>query len=127
LGWKRFLPWADPNLEIGPIPAGTPIALLGNLALISESRTLPDRVAHQVKLIEVVGKLVRELKTLPADATDEQARAMFADAVPPLMAISKCPDYVVNRGHYFGTDRFKEEPGLTDADKLALIEFLKTM
>jgi hypothetical protein len=34
---------------------------------------------------------------------------------------------VVNRGHYFGTDMFKEEPGLSDADKRALIEFLKTL
>jgi hypothetical protein len=33
---------------------------------------------------------------------------------------------VVNRGHYFGTDQFKEEPGLGDDDKRALIEFLKT-
>jgi hypothetical protein len=32
----------------------------------------------------------------------------------------------VNRGHYFGTDMFKEEPGLSDQDKWALIEFLKT-
>ena len=33
---------------------------------------------------------------------------------------------MVNRGHYFGTDAFKEEPGLSDEDKRALIEFLKT-
>jgi hypothetical protein len=33
---------------------------------------------------------------------------------------------VVNRGHYFGTDLFKEEPGLSDEDKRALIEFIKT-
>jgi hypothetical protein len=47
--------------------------------------------------------------------------------VDPLIAVSKCPDYVVNRGHYFGTDYFKEEPGLGEGDKRALIEFLKTM
>jgi len=33
---------------------------------------------------------------------------------------------VVNRGHYFGTSYFKEEPGLSDDDKRALIEFVKT-
>jgi hypothetical protein len=38
--------------------------------------------------------------------------------VDTLMSISKCPDYVVNRGHYFGAD-------LPDADKEALIEYLK--
>ena len=44
------------------------------------------------------------------------------------MKFSKCPDYVINRGHYFGTSYFQEteEPGLSDNDKLALIEFLKT-
>jgi hypothetical protein len=43
-----------------------------------------------------------------------------------LLALSKCPDYVVNRGHYFGTSYFAGEPALSDDDKRALIEFLKT-
>jgi hypothetical protein len=47
--------------------------------------------------------------------------------VEPLLELSKCKDLVVNRGHYFGTDRFAEEPGLTDAQKLDLVEFLKTL
>jgi hypothetical protein len=46
--------------------------------------------------------------------------------VNSLLELSKCPDFVVNRGHYFGTDFFKEEPGLTDDKKKALIAFLKT-
>jgi hypothetical protein len=36
---------------------------------------------------------------------------------------------VVNRGHYFGTDQLNKdenERGLSDEDKRALIEFLKT-
>ena len=45
----------------------------------------------------------------------------------PLLELSTCPDFVVNRGHYFGTDAFAEEPGLSDDDKRALIEFLKTL
>jgi hypothetical protein len=44
-----------------------------------------------------------------------------------LLKLSKCPDFVVNRGHYFGTDYFAEEPALSDADKRALIAFLKTL
>jgi hypothetical protein len=44
----------------------------------------------------------------------------------PLLELSKCPDLVVNRGHYFGTSYFQEEPGLSDDDKRALIELLKT-
>jgi hypothetical protein len=40
--------------------------------------------------------------------------------------MSKCPDYVVNKGHYFGTNLQPDEPGLSDSDKLALIGFIKT-
>jgi len=48
------------------------------------------------------------------------------------MAFSKCPDYIINRGHYFGTSYFQnpdgmqDEPALKDDEKFALIEFLKT-
>ncbi len=128
IGWKRFLPsiMAPEDIEIGPIPAGTPVGILANLALISEDRSLPARIDYQGKLIAVLTKLLADLKTLPSDAGDEQARAMFKDVVPQLMEISKCPDYVVNRGHYFGTGMFKQEPGLSNEDKEALIAFLKT-
>ena len=43
-----------------------------------------------------------------------------------MLELSKCPDFVVNRGHYFGTAQQNEEPALSDEDKRALIEFLKT-
>ena len=54
------------------------------------------------------------------------ARQTFANLVEPMLELSKCPDFVVNRGHYFGTEQFAEEPGLADAQKRDLIEFLKT-
>jgi hypothetical protein len=38
--------------------------------------------------------------------------------IDALVGLSKCPDYVVNHGHYFGTD-------LPAADKEALIAYLK--
>jgi hypothetical protein len=59
-------------------------------------------------------------------ASDDEARKVFANLVDPLLELSKCPDFVVNRGHYFGTSYFAEEPGLRDEDKLALIEYIKT-
>ncbi|HEV3075594.1 MAG TPA: hypothetical protein VHB47_14330 [Thermoanaerobaculia bacterium] len=55
-----------------------------------------------------------------------RALQAFKPLAVPLLELSKCPDLVVNRGHYFGTSYFKEEPGLSDDDKRALIEFLKT-
>ena len=44
-----------------------------------------------------------------------------------MLSLSKCPDLVINKGHYFGTNLFTQEPGLSDADKRDLIGFLKTM
>ena len=51
---------------------------------------------------------------------------MFKNLVPDLLALSKCPDFVVNKGHYFGTALFTEAPALSDDDKWALIEYVKT-
>ena len=114
------------GLEIGPIPKGTPVNLLANLNVLPDSQTLPQKLAHDQQLLELLVKIKHDLLALPANATDEQATAVFKNLAGPMLALSKCPDFVVNRGHYFGTDRFKEEPGLSDADKRALIEFLKT-
>ncbi len=117
----------ETGLEIGPIPKGTPVNLLTNLNILPDGQTTRERLAHDRKLLELLVKIKRDLKALPANPTDEQARKVFANLVGPMLALSKCPDFVVNRGHYFGTDLFKEEPGLSDADKRALIEFLKTL
>ena len=64
-------------------------------------------------------RLLERLHRLGGNATSAQARAAFADMVDPLLELSKCPDLVINRGHMFGGT-------LSDQDKLALIEFLKT-
>jgi hypothetical protein len=65
---------------------------------------------------------------MPRGEADEQARkALFEPLVKDFLDVSKCKDFVVNRGHYFGTDYFAEEPGLSDADKNALISYLKTI
>jgi len=49
----------------------------------------------------------------------EAAAAEWRKIVPDLIAANKCPDFVEDKGHYFGTD-------LPDTDKRALIEYLKT-
>ena len=59
-------------------------------------------------------------------ASNATAARVFGLLGRNLYEFSACQDYVVNRGHYFGTNKFGEEPGLSDADKRALIEFLKT-
>jgi hypothetical protein len=51
---------------------------------------------------------------------------VLGNLVDDMLAVSKCKDFVVNKGHYFGTSYFAEEPGLSDVDKRALIAYLKT-
>jgi hypothetical protein len=118
------------GIEIGPIPAGTPIDLLANLDLLPDKGlTLGERLGHDKRVVELVFTIKRDLLALgkvPQAQREAKAREIFTNVVDRLFEFSKCPDYVVNRGHYFGTSLFKEEPGLSDEDKRALIEFLKT-
>lgn len=125
----RWLPrWfnAGGDLRIGPIPAGVPVNLLANIPLSAETDDLGEKARYVGRLTELLVKLIGDLKALPADATDAQALQVFRNLAEPMLALSKCPDFVVNRGHYFGTAQFAEEPALSDDDKRALIEFLKT-
>ena len=95
------------NVEIGPIPEGTPISLLSNI----------DLTASKIDLAKVLIKAKLRLKEAEGRPVEQQADP--AHAGPDLLSVNKCPDFVVDRGHYFGTQ-------LSDADKEALIEFLKT-
>jgi hypothetical protein len=139
----RWLPWLfndGGDVVLGPIPKGVPINLLANLKLRSESDDLGDKARQVNDLGTVFIKLKADLATLPANATDEQLRAKFADLREPMLKLSKCPDFVVNRGHYFGTAEFNRQEGLSadeksfgqekplsDEDKRSLIAFLKTL
>jgi hypothetical protein len=133
---ERYLPWlfGDHGIEIGPIPAGTPVNLIANLNVLSESPDAAERAGYQGKVLGLLLKVKSDLRNLPKDATDEQARQVLGNLVDPMLELSKCPDFVVNRGHYFGTGYAEPgdaaplgEPGLSDQDKRALIEFLKTL
>jgi hypothetical protein len=119
--------FVDENgVAIGPIPKGTPVALIGNLDL--DKRDDPfENLLHKAKVLKLLAKLKIALKSLPPNPSDEDARKAFAGSYQDLLELNKCPDFIANRGHYFGTDYFAEEPGLSDADKRALIAFLKTM
>jgi hypothetical protein len=138
----RWLPWLvgdGDDIAIGPIPKGVPVGLLANLKLRAESTDPAMIAAHVRDTGEMLLKLQLDLAKAPANASDEDLRARFANLKAPMLRLSKCPDFVVNRGHYFGTAQFNQQAGLsadekafgqvpelTDADKRALIEFLKT-
>jgi hypothetical protein len=102
----KFLPHFSlpESVEIGPIPADTPVGLLANLNVLDS------------RAVALLLRMKRELKN----------EADFAKFVDPLLELSACPDFVVNRGHYFGTGLDGETP-LTDQQKKDLIEFLRTM
>ena len=104
LEYTGFLPgFKKPqDVEIGPIPAGTPVGLLANLDLLSP------------KALPLLVRMKKEIKT----------EADFARFEGELFEISACPDYIVNRGHYFGTG-LDGEAALSDQQKRDLMEFLK--
>ena len=67
-------------------------------------------------LAKVQGELLR-IKVEKLNS--EEAQEALTKLVPDLLKISKCPDFIEDRGHYFGA-------ALSDAEKHALIEFMKT-
>jgi hypothetical protein len=115
-----FLGGDDDALQIGPFPKDMPIGLITNIDMLGDDLPPAEREAHQDKVRQLARRALGELKGNPnfGEALYSLAEDMFA--------VSKCKDLVVNKGHYFGTDYFPEEPGLNDSDKRALIEFLKT-
>ena len=114
------------GIVIGPIPAGVPVNLIANLKPLPETEDLTDTVSHAAKVVDLLLELKRTLGSLPANATDAELRLRMIELREPMLALNKCPDFVVNRGHYFGTARGDPAEALSDSDKRALIEFLKT-
>jgi hypothetical protein len=102
----------DGYFRIGPIPAGTPVNLLANLN--------PD--ADATKLAGIFLRIKKALLEIKLRNLDSNAARdlMKRDVAPALLAASKSPDLITDRGHEFGSN-------LPDADKRALIEYLKTM
>jgi hypothetical protein len=142
VGWLPANPFRkvfdkDGNFSLGPIPKGFPV----NIAANFQSRfDIPfgQRLAHDFAFTELVFDAARNWPSL--DLNDDAAMLSWASKLRmPLRTLLKCPDFVVNRGHYFGTDAFNateglsqdekafgKEPALTDDDKRALIAYLKT-
>jgi hypothetical protein len=114
---RALLEPGERELRIGPIPKGTPINLVANLN--NELSLEPDRLA---RLVGVVLKAKRALRRIQDERITDVAERdrILKDLVPDFLSVSKCPDFVVDRGHEYGAD-------LPDPDKRALIEFLKTL
>lgn len=100
----------------GPIPKGTPVNLLANTNLeLGGLRKAGDLARLLLDTVKVM-KAIRS-EGLTGDAATK--RWLESNVVKELYALNSCPDFIEDKGHYFGTD-------LPDADKHALIEFIKT-
>ncbi len=104
-----------------------PVNLLSNLQPLPDTNAPLQRLAHAEKLVRLLVRLKHDLFVMPKNATDAQLLKVFANLAQPLLDLNKCPDFVVNRGHYFGTSMAGGgDAALSDDDKRALIEFIKT-
>jgi len=99
----------DGYIKIGPVPKGTPLNLIADLE--------PD-FGQLIVLQAKIAKALLKIHTM--NLSSDQATAELIKSVPELLAANKCPDFIEDKGHYFGTD-------LPDNDKRALIEYLKTL
>ena len=112
------LPFFQPSilrgdLKIAWIPPGTPVDLIANLD--------PDKLDKTLKALGLAILTTNELKKLDPSNSDDQKRAeelrnklgqAFLDA-------SKCPDLVMDRGHYTAA-------ALTLKEQQDLIDLIKT-
>jgi hypothetical protein len=104
------------SLAVGPIPKGTPVNLLANtnleLTSLGKDRQLASLIIESIKVMKGIKR-----DGLTGDAATQ--RWLQSDVVRKLYNLNECPDFIMDKGHRFGTD-------LPDADKRALIEFIKT-
>src|SRR5262249_29025565 len=119
---------ADGGIALGPLPKDFPVNALTNTKLLPDNDD-PDMLAHYWRLAKAAPPLLDGFRRMggmctPEALTNPQTQAVAEAAVrdsgliDALVGLSKCPDYVVNRGHYFGAD-------LPADDKEALITYLK--
>jgi hypothetical protein len=103
------------DVVLGPIPAGTPVNLISNLNL-----DLGDEGVGLWRMLRFLKQSKQAYQAIAQQGLDEQqTRERLKSLVPQMIELSTCPDFVVDRGHTFGSE-------LPDADKEALIAFLKT-
>jgi hypothetical protein len=99
-------------LSVGPIPQGTPVNLIMNMNPEAPLDVLVDAGASLLRGSFMVA--ARDLKGQAALAAFEKEAGL------PLLKASKCPDFWMDRGHWFGE-------ALSDEEKHQLIAFLKTL
>ena len=131
-GLLRWLaPWAvteEGGVALGPFPRDFPINALVNTQLLPDNDE-PDMMAHLWKLAKAGPTILAAVRALGGQCKPGQLRDPSVERhaeevmretslVDTLVGLSKCPDYVVNRGHDFGAS-------LAPDDREALIAYLR--
>jgi len=107
----RFVDGRLGRIHVGPIPQGTPINLLMNI----------NPEAPLLNLIRAASGVARGIVLSQREKTPKDALDVFQrEAGQPLLEASKCPDFVLDRGHWFAEQ-------LTPEEKRQLKAFLKTL
>lgn len=131
---NRIAPWAvKPGgaVEIGPFPADFPLNALLNTKLLPDNDEDISLLSHGWQLAKAGPALLGTFRALGGQCSAQeladpgvQARATAVmkeyNTVDTLVGLSKCPDYVVNKGHDFGAN-------LSDQEKETLIAWLKRL
>ncbi len=98
-------------VNVGPIPRGVPLNLVMNM----------NPEAPKLNLLRAVAGLTRGVLLSQRETDTDRRRAVFEhEAGAALLGVSKCPDFVLDRGHWFGEQ-------LTVEEKAGLKAFLKTL
>ncbi len=113
LGFGQFFSGHGHGIRLGPIPEGVPVNLV---ASTDPDAPLKTRLAAASALIDFFQKYQQ------APEGQKPGREAFEEHVgPAFLAASRCPDFVMDRGHDY---EFMLQ--MTDDEKKALIELLKT-
>jgi hypothetical protein len=100
------------DFKIGSIPAGTPVDLIANLD--------PDKIDKTLKALVLAIWTTKELKKLDLDDSEDQKKAHeLRNKRSQALLSSKCPDLVMDRGHYTAA-------ALTPNEQQDLIDLIKT-
>jgi hypothetical protein len=109
---NEFVSGSFGDVRIGPIPKGFPIQLITN---INPEAPKGDLLNASASVVRGILKLRRNNLSGP------EALASFEqECAPQLLKVSKCPDLVLDEGHWFGED-------LSDQEKRDLGAFLKSL
>jgi hypothetical protein len=81
------------DLRLGPIPAGTPVNLLANMNAEAPRKDLKTALAKTLQGLT-------EIHTRHLEG-EEKSGVLRGRIAPALLEVNKCPDFVMDKGHYF--------------------------